>query len=164
MKRYKAEDYTYRVSWHPEDKSWVAAAEEFGSLSNASGDSPQDAFSGMVDLLQSVLDDIYGDGEEPPAPFWSREARSTEFVYEAVIEPVGERFEARFPDLGIITQGDDLEDAAIMAQDLLRNHVIMSIQENRRLPEPTFGGECPEGSYRMGIVVDCGGLGRRAAR
>lgn len=77
------------------------------------------------------------------------------FVYEAILKPVGGHFEARFPDLGIITQGEGLQDAAFMAQDLLENHIVMSLQEGRTLPAPTFGGECPEGSYRMGIVVDC---------
>lgn len=77
------------------------------------------------------------------------------YVYEAIVEPVGGRFEARFPDLGIVTQGDDLQDAAFMAQDLLENHIVMSLREGGDLPAPTFGGECPDGSYRMGIVVDC---------
>lgn len=77
------------------------------------------------------------------------------YVYEAIIEPSGERLEARFPDLGIVTQGEDMQDAAFMAQDLLENHIVMALQKGRELPAPTFGNECGENGYRMGIVVDC---------
>ena len=47
------------------------------------------------------------------------------YVYEAIVEPVGRFLEVRFPDLGIITQGEDLQDAAFRAQDLLENHIVM---------------------------------------
>lgn len=77
------------------------------------------------------------------------------YVYEAIIEPSGERLEARFPDLGIVTQGEDMQDVAFMAQDLLENHIVMALQKGRELPAPTFGNECGENGYRMGIVVDC---------
>ncbi len=42
------------------------------------------------------------------------------YFYEAVLTPneLG-GYDARFPELDIITQGDDLTDAAFMAQDLL---------------------------------------------
>lgn len=77
------------------------------------------------------------------------------YVYEAIIEPSGKWLEARFPDLGIITQGEDMQDAAFMAQDLLENHIIMALKKGRALPAPTFGNECAEDGYRMGIVVEC---------
>ncbi len=77
------------------------------------------------------------------------------YVYEAIIEPSGEQLEARFPDLGIVTQGEDMQDVAFMAQDLLENHIVMALQKGRELPAPTFGNECGENGYRMGIVVDC---------
>ena len=77
------------------------------------------------------------------------------YMYEAVIEQVGEYFEARFPDLDIITQGNDLKDAAFMAQDLLENFIVVSLRKGRGLPVPTFGNECPVNAYRMGIVVEC---------
>lgn len=77
------------------------------------------------------------------------------YVYEAIIEPSGKWLEARFPDLGIITQGDDMQDVALMAQDLLENHIVMALQKGRELPVPTFGNECGEDGYRMGVVVEC---------
>ena len=77
------------------------------------------------------------------------------YVYEAIIEPSGKWLEARFPDLGIITQGEDMQDAAFMAQDLLENHIVMALQKGRTLPAPTFGNECSDAGYRLGIVVDC---------
>lgn len=77
------------------------------------------------------------------------------YVYEAIIEPSGEWLEARFPDLGIVTQGEDMQDAAFMAQDLLENHIVMALQGGRELPAPTFGNDCGADGYRMGIVVDC---------
>lgn len=77
------------------------------------------------------------------------------YVYEAIIEPSGEWLEARFPDLGIITQGEGMQDAAFMAQDLLENHIVMALQKGRELPAPTFGNDCSAGGYRMGIVVEC---------
>ena len=79
------------------------------------------------------------------------------YMYEAIIEPSGKWLEARFPDLGIITQGEDMQDAAFMAQDLLENHIVVLLQKGRALPAPTFGNECSEKGYRMGIVVDCDG-------
>lgn len=77
------------------------------------------------------------------------------YVYEAIIEPSGEWLEARFPDLGIITQGEDMQDAAFMAQDLLENYIVMALQKGRELPAPTFGNDCSADGYRMGIVVEC---------
>lgn len=77
------------------------------------------------------------------------------YVYEAIIEPSGDRLEVRFPDLGIITQGEDMQDAAFMAQDLLENHVVIALQKGRELSAPTFGNECGADGYRMGVVVEC---------
>lgn len=77
------------------------------------------------------------------------------YVYEAIVKPAGKWLEATFPDLGIITQGKDMKDAAYMAQDLLENHIVMSLQMGRSLPAPTFGNPCPDNGYRMAIVVDC---------
>ena len=76
-------------------------------------------------------------------------------VYEAIIEPSGRFFEARFPDLGIITQGDDLQDAVLMAHDLLENHIVLALQEGEALPAPTFGNDCGQDGCRIDITVDC---------
>ena len=35
-KRYKAEDYTYRVFWSDEDEGWVGTCEEFKFMSHIS--------------------------------------------------------------------------------------------------------------------------------
>ncbi|WP_052241461.1 type II toxin-antitoxin system HicB family antitoxin [Berryella intestinalis] len=77
------------------------------------------------------------------------------YIYEAIIEPSGNWLEVRFPDFGIITQGEDMQDAAYMAQDLLENHIVMALRKGRSLPAPTFGNDCSDAGYRMGIVVDC---------
>lgn len=77
------------------------------------------------------------------------------YIYEAIIEPSGKYLEARFPDFGIITQGDDMQDAAFMAQDLLENRIVMALKKGKELPAPTFGNDCKDGGYRMGFVVEC---------
>ena len=69
--RFKAQDYTYRVFWSEEDGAFVCMADEFKSLSNLDEDQFS-ALSGMVDLLQSVIDDLYEEGQEPPVPFSKR--------------------------------------------------------------------------------------------
>ena len=81
--------------------------------------------------------------------------RKKKYVYEAIVEPAGKWLEATFPDLGIITQGEDMQDAAYMAQDLLENHIVMSLQMGRSLPAPTFGNPCPDNGYRMAVAVEC---------
>lgn len=70
--KYKAEDYTYRVFWSPEDDAWIGVCEEFKSMSHIDEKSQIGAFLGMIDLLQWTLDDMHKDGEEPPAPAWTR--------------------------------------------------------------------------------------------
>jgi len=77
------------------------------------------------------------------------------YVYEAIIEPSGKWLEATFPDFGIITQGEGMQDAAFMAQDLLENRIVMALKKGEELPTPTFGNECSDKGYRMGIVVEC---------
>lgn len=77
------------------------------------------------------------------------------YLYEAIVEPAGDFLEARFPDLGIITQGNDLQDVAFMAQDLLENHIVMALQQGVVLPSPSFGHPCGARGYRLGVVVDC---------
>ena len=79
------------------------------------------------------------------------------YVYEAIIKPSGKWLEAHFPDFGIVTQGEDMQDVAFMAQDLLENHIVMALRKGGELPAPTFGNDCGEGGYRMGIVVECDG-------
>lgn len=75
-------------------------------------------------------------------------------LYEAIITESGGCCEACFPDLDIVTQGEDMADAAFMAQDLLENYVAAMLQLGRELPAPTFGNDCGDG-YRIGIVAVC---------
>ena len=63
------------------------------------------------------------------------------YVYEAIVEPNGKWLEVRLPVLGIITQGEDMQDAAFIAQHLLENHIVMALQKGRALPAPTFGND-----------------------
>ena len=78
------------------------------------------------------------------------------YIYEAVVTPnnVG-GFDAEFPDLGIVTQGCDLYDAAFMAQDLLENHIVYTLQKGAALPAPTVGRVASEGGHVMCIVIEC---------
>lgn len=163
MERHRAEDYTYRVSWSEDDGMFVCTADEFKSLSNLDG-SRHGAFAGMVDLLQSVLDDIYGEGGEPPAPFSERRcpgmpspgatdstdgpscARASipgggegdgamgRYLYEAVLYPAGGKVEVRVPDLGLVTFGDGFADAASMAGDLLELDISERLSRREDVP------------------------------
>ncbi len=72
MRRYKAEDYTFRVFWSEDDEAWIAVCDEFKLMSFIDEESQFDAFTGMVNLLQSTLDDLYKEGKEPPVPFSKR--------------------------------------------------------------------------------------------
>ena len=77
------------------------------------------------------------------------------YFYEAVLTPneLG-GYDARFPELDIITQGDDLADAAFMAQDLLTLVVSTALKDGKPIPPVgTFTNECPEGSTLMGIAT-----------
>lgn len=67
----KADEYTYRVFWSDEDKSYVATVAEFPSLSHIS-DRQQDALSGLVGLVGDVLSDMVEEGEQPPIPLGRR--------------------------------------------------------------------------------------------
>lgn len=80
------------------------------------------------------------------------------YLYEAVITPneLG-GYDARFPELDIITQGDSLTDAAFMAQDLLSLVVSTALRDGRAIAKVgEFRGECPEGSTLMGIATYAG--------
>ena len=78
------------------------------------------------------------------------------FVYEAIVHKVDDGlYEASFPDLGLVTQGSDMADRAVMAPDALENHIVLALQKGKAMPAPTFGGEVGEDGYRMAIVVDC---------
>ena len=73
MERYKAQDYTYKVFWSEADEAWIGVASEFKSMSYIDENDQLDAFAGIVDLVRETLDEMYEDGEEPPAPFSKQE-------------------------------------------------------------------------------------------
>lgn len=76
------------------------------------------------------------------------------YLYEAIATPTKDgRYEMRFPDLDIMTFGDDLYAAAYMAQDLLSLFIAETIESGRDLPEPKMDHVVPEDSLAMGIVV-----------
>ena len=68
---YKAEDYTYRVCWSEEDDSYIATVAEFPRLSSIE-DTQGKAFTGMVELVGFILNEMIQEGEEPPAPLAKR--------------------------------------------------------------------------------------------
>ncbi|MGV8858150.1 type II toxin-antitoxin system HicB family antitoxin [Rhodoglobus sp.] len=61
----RAEHYTYRVRWSPEDEAFVGTVAEMPSLSWVD-DLSEGAFAGIRDLAQSVIDDMLETGEIPP--------------------------------------------------------------------------------------------------
>ena len=64
----KAQDYAYRVLWSPRDGAYVGTVAEFPSLSCVEEDQGS-AFFGIIDLVESVLEDMAATGEEAPIPF-----------------------------------------------------------------------------------------------
>lgn len=77
------------------------------------------------------------------------------YFYEAILTPneIG-GYDARIPELGLVTFGDDLADAAFMAQDLLLTDIAARLDEGEDVPEVgSFGAECPDGSTIVGVAV-----------
>ena len=76
------------------------------------------------------------------------------YFYEAILEPREKGWEARVPSLGIVTQGEDVADAAYMAQDALALRISTLLAEGRDVPERgRFSGECPAGGMTVGILT-----------
>jgi predicted HicB family RNase H-like nuclease len=66
------DQYTYRISWSPDDEEFVATCAEFPSLSwLATKD--EAALRGIKSLVAEVLSDMRRAGEPIPAPIASRE-------------------------------------------------------------------------------------------
>ena len=63
--------YTYRVSWSPEDREFVASVVEFRSLSWLAHD-PADALLGLRALVAEVVDDLLASGDPVPEPVADR--------------------------------------------------------------------------------------------
>ena len=64
--------YTYRVSWSPEDREYVATVIEFRSLSWLAPD-PAAALLGLRDLVAQVVDELVTSGEPAPEPLADRQ-------------------------------------------------------------------------------------------
>jgi predicted HicB family RNase H-like nuclease len=63
--------YTYRVAWSVEDDEHVATVAEFASLSWLAP-TPQEAISGLVNLVREVVEDMAAGGEAVPVPLSER--------------------------------------------------------------------------------------------
>lgn len=82
------------------------------------------------------------------------EADMGRYFYEAILSPYEKGWEARIPDLGIVTQGADVADAAYMAQDALALRISSLLAEGRDVPERgRFGAACPAGGMAVGILT-----------
>ena len=57
--------YTYRVTWSVEDDEYIGICVEFPSLSWLAS-SPDEAFSGIRQLVSECLEDMRSTGETPP--------------------------------------------------------------------------------------------------
>lgn len=77
------------------------------------------------------------------------------YLYEAVLVPneLG-GYDVRFPELDVITFGDDLADAAFMAQDFLTTVISSQLKEGKEVAQVgRFGHDCPKGGTLMGIAT-----------
>lgn len=63
--------YTYRVSWSPDDREYVATVVEFRLLSWLAPD-PAAALLGLRALVAEVVDDLLASGEPVPEPLAER--------------------------------------------------------------------------------------------
>ena len=63
--------YTYRVTWYPEDEEFVGLCAEFPSLSWLST-SPDEAFSGIRELVSDCVADMQSNNERIPEPIADR--------------------------------------------------------------------------------------------
>lgn len=66
-----SDHYTYRVTWSAEDEEHVGLCLEFPSLSWMAS-TPEEAFSGILALVQDVLADMRANGETLPDPLADR--------------------------------------------------------------------------------------------
>jgi predicted HicB family RNase H-like nuclease len=74
----KVDRYTYRVTWSESDGEFVGLCAEFPSLSHLDEGSDA-AWKGIHALVAGVVEDMLGNGEQPPEPIALRKY-SGEFV------------------------------------------------------------------------------------
>ena len=59
--------YTYQVTWSSEDDEYVGLCAEFPSLSWLAA-TPDEAFSGIREIVADCIADMHSTGETPPEP------------------------------------------------------------------------------------------------
>ncbi|KAA0677092.1 type II toxin-antitoxin system HicB family antitoxin [Roseomonas genomospecies 6] len=64
--------YSYRVTWSPEDREYVATCAEFPSLSWLEGDEVE-AIRGIRALVTETIEDMRANGEVVPPPLADRD-------------------------------------------------------------------------------------------
>lgn len=77
------------------------------------------------------------------------------YIYEAIFTPneLG-GYDVSIPDFELLTQGDSLEDAAYMAQDLLSTYISLKLAQGETPSKKgSFSHFVPEGALAMGILV-----------
>jgi predicted HicB family RNase H-like nuclease len=82
------DQYTYRVTWSPEDQCHVALCEELPSLSWLAA-TPEEAFVGIRRLVAECIQEMIEGGEVPPSPL--TRTRTTEQMSVAVSPNVHRR-------------------------------------------------------------------------
>ena len=61
------DQYTYRITWSPEDQCHVGTCVEFPSLSWLA-ETPEAALEGIRRLVADCIEDMAASGEHPPSP------------------------------------------------------------------------------------------------
>jgi predicted RNase H-like HicB family nuclease len=64
--------------------------------------------------------------------------KKDKYIYPAIFEKEGEKFNVSFPDLDIFTYGDSLEDALYMAKDCLGGYLVTLEDLNISIPNPSM--------------------------
>ena len=70
--KYRAEDYSYSVTWSEEDDAFIGRVVEFPSLA-AHGGSQEKALREIRTVVEFVLEDLASEGEPIPAPLSKRQ-------------------------------------------------------------------------------------------
>lgn len=78
------------------------------------------------------------------------------YLYEAIASPRKDHgFEIWLPDFDLHTQGNDLYEAAYMAQDLLSLAISTYLDDDKPLPTPTMDHKATDNDRIITIAVDC---------
>ena len=68
----EAKFYTYRVFWSEEDQEFVGLCSEFPGMSWLDED-PQQAFAGIMALVQECINDLEANQEQVPVPLTKKQ-------------------------------------------------------------------------------------------